>query len=732
MLRRFVKRLSLLRLRIMNRIKNKPRRSREEILSEIKKLISTKGYIYALAEILSQDFFVDTRDVANINWRARLHNNEFALLMGLMLKTPGIDFQEISKREIAKAIKHTRTLLDELHWTYNYDFGSRLAAKADKIGTMTEADKRREFEEIFGSKDMIIESTFYGDSGYYDVQCFELAPKLYQQDAEWLANKTAFDIAKAHTIYRAINELTNAMHYGRGHEDEFARKSIPESAPPMRAIDEFAFPLGLIVKSTKRLDKNVSEKEIKEFLDMFSCVAGDQLESFNEPGDENIYTYKPIIKFSDKIYFLPNKMFLAAAIYKSPLYWMRQDADYADTANKHIGDIAEDITYDYFVKIFGKKNVYKHIDIYKSKNRLTDIDVMAVLGNTVVIAQNKSKKMTLSALAGDAEAIRTDFKKAVIDPYKQGIKVRDTILGNESYKLIDDKGQQITLPQGIEHAYILCVSNEPYPAVMTQMRTFLTNVDQLPPMQISLFDLDLMAEYLQDPYEFVFYIKQRLENHEGILSENEIIHLAFHLKYGLFMPKDSNMLSLDESFGQLLDADYYHRKMGTPKPKDKDALLPTWKNEAYDKIIEMVKKLGNPMQTDIIFFLMTIPHDIVDTITEYIGKVNELAGKDNGYHDFSMPIENNGKPWGGITYIAGSSLQGILKRLEVITEINKYRAKADTWLAIGARSDGIIGIIAFNNKPWKQAKDMDEALDFYQKHTHGRQIKIDRTDDEME
>ena len=507
----------------------KPKRPRVDILTDLRKLVSSKGFIYALAEILSQDFFVDTRDVVSVNWRERLHNNEFALLVGLMLKDSTFDFHEISEREIAKAIKRTRSLLDELHWTYNYDFGNRLVAKAGKISTMTEDDKKREFEEIFGSKDMIIESTFYGDSGFYDVQCFELAPKLYEQDADWLADKTAFDIAKAHTIYRAINELTNAMHYGRSHEDEFVGKSIPKSALPMRAVDEFAFPLALIVKSVKRLDKNISEKEVKEFLEMFSCKPGDQLETFNEPGDENIYTYKPIIKFAEDVYFLPSKMFLAAAIYKSPLYWMRQDEDYADTANKHIGDIAEDITYDYFVKIFGKKNVYKHIDIYKGKNRLTDIDVMAVLGNTVVIAQNKSKKMTMSALAGDADAIRTDFKKAVIDPYEQGIKVRDTILGDEPYKLIDDAGQQITLPQGIEHAYILCVSNEPYPAVMTQMRTFLSNVDQLPPMQISLFDLDLMAEYLKDPYEFVFYVKQRLENHEGILSGNEIFHLAFHL-----------------------------------------------------------------------------------------------------------------------------------------------------------------------------------------------------------
>lgn len=49
---------------------------------------------------------------------------------------------------------------------------------------MTEADKIRKFGEIFGSKGMIIELTFNGGSGFYDIQCFELAPKLNEQDTE--------------------------------------------------------------------------------------------------------------------------------------------------------------------------------------------------------------------------------------------------------------------------------------------------------------------------------------------------------------------------------------------------------------------------------------------------------------------------------------------------------------------------------------------------------------------
>lgn len=83
---------------------------------------------------------------------------------------------------------------------------------------------------------------------------------------------------------------------------------------------------------------------------------------------------------------------------------MHQDEQYVNTVNKHIGEVAEDITYDYFKVIFSEANTYKAVKITKGKKDLTDIDVMGIIGNTVIIAQNKSKKMTAAALNGDVDA----------------------------------------------------------------------------------------------------------------------------------------------------------------------------------------------------------------------------------------------------------------------------------------------------------------------------------------
>lgn len=68
------------------------KRSREKIISDIKLLVAMKGYIFAFAEIISRDFFIDIHDAANVNWREKLHVNEVALLMGLMLKNKAVSF----------------------------------------------------------------------------------------------------------------------------------------------------------------------------------------------------------------------------------------------------------------------------------------------------------------------------------------------------------------------------------------------------------------------------------------------------------------------------------------------------------------------------------------------------------------------------------------------------------------------------------------------------------------
>lgn len=184
------------------------------------------------------------------------------------------------------------------------------------------------------------------------------------------------------------------------------------------------------------------------------------------------------------------------------------------------------------------------------------------------------------------------------------------------------------------------------------------------------------------------------------------------------MPGNSDMLVLDQSFGQLIDADYYHKKMCTPKPKKEDALFNPWQNKDFKKLVNTIKQMDDPSVTDIVFFLMTIPQEIVDDIMKYINMVNSQAKKDKGkLHDFSLQITNNEQPWGGVTYMSGSSGRDVIPRLQIIATMNKYRARAGYWLALGADNSGNIQYVMFDDDPWMRSRRMDKALKFYGKKT---------------
>ncbi len=195
------------------------------------------------------------------------------------------------------------------------------------------------------------------------MQPFEIAQKLYARDEDWIKSNTKFSVIKSKTIFFALKDMFNRIHLARS-------ISANKQVRLLRAIDEISFHFDLIVEAVQNIDKSIKKEDIRAFLELFSCSFGDQLETLNEPGNENIFTYKPIIKLANDTYFFPNTMALASAIYKSPLYWMRQDEQYINTVNKHIGEVAEDITYNYFKNIFWRIKCIQSCKDYQRKENL--------------------------------------------------------------------------------------------------------------------------------------------------------------------------------------------------------------------------------------------------------------------------------------------------------------------------------------------------------------------------
>jgi len=705
-------------------------RSSEEILKALEDLASTPGYMHVLSEIASRDLFFDGREAATVNWRERITYQELSLMVGLALKSAPLSYDELPEDKIEEAIKVTRSALEELHMSYTAKYFETMSAiyKADggleAAQEMSDEEKDKRFRQIFGSGSSMVEATFYDDSGSYDFQYLEMAPRLYQFDSTWIA-KTGLDFNKAKSIYEAIKRLSEVMHHGHSHPELV---DVIHKGGTLRAIDQFVFSKELLLKTVAQKDATITVDDLEKFFYLFSAKPEDQYSDFSGPGTLNIVNIKPLIEIADDAYFIPVNFNLAEAIYQSPAYWMRQDTAYLETAAKNRGMANEQITYEYFQGIFGNM-AFKTIKVMKGKKTtLTDIDVMGVVGSVAIVAQNKGKRMTIDALKGNEEILKNDFKQAIQAAYNQGIQSREVLLGDEEYKFIDEDGNEIKLPQGIEEVYILCVTADVYPAALHQLDVYLEKEEHQPwPVHVSLFDLDMLALYLPDPYEFAFYLKQRSELHGKVRASGEMALLGYHLNRGLFKPDRADMIMIDQDYAQLIDADYMYRKGRVGKPPKKHALKSTWSNVRYDQLVgELKTNISDPKLTDIIFYLKTIPPHIIDGIIQVIDRTRLKAQKDGLPHNFSMPIYDEESPWGGFSYATGHSLSELRSKLSYLVRVNKYKHKADRWLGIGALigQPQLTNAVLFGWEPWERSEEMDELAKHHDAKSKGYELSL--------
>ena len=114
------------------------------------------------------------------------------------------------------------------------------------------------------------------------------------------------------------------------------------------------------------------------------------------------------------------------------------------------------------------------------------------------------------AKTGNDDSLQKDFKGAVQDAYDQGLLSRKNILSNSARFILKD-GTELNFAEQINEVYLLCITIENYPALTHQVHILLNRKENEPaPVVFSVFDLHLISFYLKDPYDFMYYISQRI------------------------------------------------------------------------------------------------------------------------------------------------------------------------------------------------------------------------------
>jgi hypothetical protein len=670
----------------------KPTRPEQDVLAELAVLCRQPGYVHAVATLCFRDnVILHTGDMKEADMRrmfepSRLIRTEINTVLGLMIKAE-IDWTLPAPKTLQQYVEASERLLKELHDCLSGEFFSGLTKEAMESGTFNP----------FERGEVLREPIFYGGESAYNFQYLDLAARKYAADGSWLQANQGFTIDQASRVAKAV-EAVQADHLSATRER--LRKQHPDE---WTMVHLFAFAAQEIVAKT-----GLATVVVDKVLGAFELASTERNAGFNTLHDFNVITATPLLRMPSGDFLSLQSYSLAESIYDSPYYWMVQDKAYGPTLNKNRGDFTEDFVAERLGLVFGTEHVHRNVDIFETKaDKVTDIDVLVVWANRVIIVQAKSKRLTLEARKGNDQVIRDDFKKSVQAAYDQGA-VCPACLLDKRYRF-ETQGGEVVLPPNIKEIYLFCVVSDHYPALSFQARQFLQtrSIDRVQaPLVMDIFTVDAMTEMLQSPLQFLSYVNRRANYAEQLMASQELTILGFHLTKNLWVEPDVNLMLLADDFSAGLDIAMAVRRTGVQGAATPDGVLTCLESTTVGRIVKEIETRPDPATVDLGFLLLAMSEQAVTEMSRVVNRLAARTRADGKVHDATFAF-NEGS---GITFhctdepphVAGPRLDSYCKR-------RKYKEKAKEWFGLCMRSRGPdvrFGIAL--TYPWFQDSTMDE------------------------
>jgi hypothetical protein len=668
-------------------------RTEQQIFNDLAVLCASPGYAHALAFLCLQNNMVSYgdelrgEDYAKLFSFSRLIRTEISTLLGLMARVP-LDLSLPSPQQIQSLTERSHALLGELHEAIVAPFEKQFqAALGDPSANP------------FGSAEAMREPIFYGAESAYSFQYRDLAPRKYARDADWLQRNKGFSIAEANAVVKAILAFLN--------EHIMATLRGLRALPPNQwtLLDGFTFSAADVLRAS-----GLTAETLSKVLEAFS-FAGDGNPTFTTLHEFNATNAYPLLRAGDGRYILFQYSGLAEALYDTPFFWVLADPAYMDTATKNRGTFTEEFAGERLSEVFGPANVYRNVEIWRSKgNNLGEIDVLVVFADRAIVLQAKSKRLTLAARKGNDLQLQSDFRAAVQDACDQALACSQLLLSG-SMHCTDTAGNEIAIPEAIKAVHPVCLVSDHYPALSFQARHFLKGRAEgaiKSPLVCDVFFLDAVTEMLETPLRCLSYLELRALASGNILFSHEHTALAFHLRQNLWMG-EYDFIHLDDSISADLDIAMAVRRDGVEGKRTPEGILTALQGTSVGRILEDIERSTSPVDISVGLQLLKLSGETARDLSGLIDRIASEAAKDGRRHDATIGMS---KAKSGITVhcTASDHLSAVLP-LGRYCELRKYRERAQSWFGIvveprtGKYRFGII-----RDHPWQPDRGLDEKV----------------------
>ena len=667
-------------------------RKESKIFAELAKLCASPGYFHVIAYFCYENNtirYADTLKPEDMHqqFSKYLLRTEISTLIGLACKeqlNTDLPSPEVFQRYIDK----TTSLLKEIHQSMLSPMESIF--DSSKFGDNS--------FNPFRDGSVLREPIFYSGESAYHFQYRDLSKIKYEKDNDWFLRNKGFSIQQAINVITSIESLLNDK------VSNIVQSFVDKDPSEWTVLPAYKF--------TAKEVSDISNIEIDTVtLVIESFVSPIGMDEFNSLDDFNPKNAYPIIKLLEGKYLLFQVYSLTQALYETPFFWFNDDSAYRSIAMQHRGEFTENFSAERLKLVFGEDRVFLNIDIYDSKKKAGEIDVLVVFADRAIVLQAKSKKLTIASRKGNDNRLQDDFKKAVQDAYDQAY-LCSTLLNKRDYKLIDNNGNELNIDRDYKEIYPFCVVSEHYPALSFQARQFLKfqETENIKcPFVMDVFLLDVMTEMLQSPLYFLSYVNRRTSYGEKILAAHELTILSNHLKSNLWVDSEYTMMHLGDDICADLDLAMLTRRENAPGLDTPEGILTKYKGTAFDKIIKDIDKLEDSVTISLGFMLLSLSGDTIERINDGICTLIKRGRKDGQHHDLTLVI-NEGET--GLTIHYNDDPESISRpRLERHCEGRKYAQKARSWYGICIGQAVLRPRFGVNIEyDWTQSNEMDKLV----------------------
>ncbi len=349
----------------------------------------------------------------------------------------------------------------------------------------------------------------------------------------------------------------------------------------------------------------------------------------------------------------------------------------------------------------------------------TELDGLLLYDETLLVVEVKAGVLSPPARRGASDSLQEELRDRLIgEGHYQAVRAKRFFEAGGRFRRAD--GAEVALSTGDVREVVLLV------VTLEDLEAFTTNLPESAeagllastagpdesPWCVSLADLEVVADLLNSPTEFLHFLKHRVQvaGDSAAKANDELDWLGHYLREGTGFEHatggdpDAGVQLM--GYTAAIDDYYMYTSGGRQTPAEKPAQpLPSPLREIRDEI-ERNAPRGRPSIASVIYDL---PHEHRETIAERMRenrRVAETEGRDAGA---SFPIPDKGI---GLTHLMlgpGTADQEGIPQVGRMVVLRKYTTRSDRWLGIGTRAGAAewASVVVLNTEPWAPNPALD-------------------------